>query len=229
MGDQIKKMLEGLIGGTNSKAVRDTVTEAQQLLDKAGVQRKQEEGKTEGGSGESAADAVLTALESAGAEAPAKLVKNILDALEGAGALEGLDKTAGSREAVIALLLKAITKGDAAAEEAPVTPASETVGEAEMMKSLKDYIAAVTTDMGTIAKGQLEIAKAVKATSDGNDDLVKRLKALEDQLADRPRQASQDKATVQKGEIEKKGKEKLEASAGETDTFLGLKVKKSLG
>lgn len=229
MGDQIKKVLEGLIGGANSKAVRDSVTEAQQLLDKAGVQRKQEEGKTDGGSGESAADAVLTALESAGAEAPAKLVKNILDALEGAGTLEGLDKTVGSREAVIALLLKAITKGDAQSEDNAAPPATEEVSAAEMMKSLKDYIASTTKDMGDIAKGQLEIAKAVKTITDDKSDLLLRIDALEKQLADRPRQASQDKATIQKGEIEKKGKEKLDASAGQTDTFLGLKVKKSLG
>lgn len=228
MGDQIKKMLDGLIGGANSKAVRDTVNEAQQILDKAGVQRKQDESKTEGGDGQSTGDAVLAALESAGAEAPAKLVKNVLDALESTGGLEALDKTAGSREALIALLLKAVTKGDAPTEETP-PPASEQVADAEMYKSLKDYIASTTKDMGDIAKGQLVIAQAVKEVADGNGALLGRIEALEKQLSDRPRQASQDKETALKGDVEKKAKEKIEESAGETAEFLGLKVKKAVG
>lgn len=220
-----KAILESLLGKDKSDAVRDAVKEATKTLDGAGVARKEGDPEATPTSG----DAILSALESSGAGAQAATVKAILDAMEKAGAMEAVDKATGSREATIAMLLQAVAgpAPDAPAEEVPADAAY--VG--EVMKSMKEYIASTTKDMGAIAQGQVDLATAVKVLVDQNKQLSEdnkkqadRLEAVEKQLSGRPRQASaaaetevQDKSVT---EAVRKGIE------GES-VVLGVKVPKA--
>lgn len=214
----IKKMLETLLGKQNASDVREVIKEAKAVLDGAGIQRKQDEGEGDSAGGE----AILDAVENAGAAGPALLVKSILDALAG-DALTALEDKLGGHEAVVTLLLKAVSGSP---EE---SPAAETPPMEAAMMSLKDYIAASTKDMGDMARGQLDIAKAVKDITSQNADLQARIKTLEDQLDDRPRQASKAKETeiVDTGKDGKKAKEAIQKSLNDTEIIAGIRVKKT--
>lgn len=212
----VSKILSNILGPKNAEAVHKTIDEAAKTLDAAGVKRKADEGAdgatpAEGAGGE----AILSAVESAGAAGPAALVKQILDALKG-DALTALEEKLGSNEAVVTLLLKAVS--------APAEPVAEAPMEEGVIKSLQDYIASTTKDMGLLARGQLDIAKALKSANEQNAGLVERMAKLEAQLADRPRQASASAATVIEG-TDSKLKQAAEDSVGETAVIAGIRVK----
>lgn len=212
----VSKILSNILGQKNAEVVHKTIDEATKTLDAAGVKRKADEGgdgaaPAEGAGGE----AILSAVESAGAAPAAQLVKAILDALKGEP-LTALEEKLGSNEAVVTLLLKAVS--------APAEPIAEAPMEEGMIKSLQDYIASTTKDMGDLARGQLEIAKALKAANEQNAGLVGRMTKLEAQLADRPRQASTASETVVEGK-DSKLKQAAEDSIGETAVIAGIRVK----
>lgn len=212
-----KSVLEGLIGAA-AEEVTDSVKKAAQILDQAGIVRKQTEGEA---ALEKVDDAVLSALESAGATDTAALVKNILSALEEAGALAAIEEKLGSHEAAVSLLLKAVA-GKSPAETPETSEASPAGQEMEMMKSLKDYIASTTKDMGEIARGQVDMAQAVKSLIPKLEEQEQRLRVLEQRLDERPRQASQAQETrIENQTIESKIKKGLE---GDT-RVLGIPVK----
>lgn len=224
----LQKILKDMIGGSNADAVHKTVEEAQKALDTAGVTRKAASDTTPADGGDAVAGtAALEAVDAAGATEVAATVKQVLDALKSMNALvPDVDMNA-----LIAALVKAVAAPEAA-EENPADPAARGDQSAmadEMMKSLTDYIATTTKDMGDIAKGQVLIAETLKASREDNAKLIGRIEALEKQLGGRPRQASKDPETV----IDKTtvmGKEALSAvqkSLGEETTVVGLRVRKS--
>lgn len=212
------KMLKALIGTSNTEEVQKTLAEAQKALDDAGVARKEGEGEQKDGeAATTTGEAVLEAVDAAGATVTAEMVKSILDALDGAGALKPAQDAAGSPEALVALLLKAVA--------APAAPAEEPVEtmDGEMMKSMKDYIATTTKDMGDIARAQMDIASAFKAVADDNRALRAEMGELKAKLDGRPRQASLAKETVVEGE---KALAAIQKSL-EDDVFVaGIRVKK---
>lgn len=211
-----RNVLEALIGSAAGE-VTDSVKKAAEILDQAGIVRKQAEGEA---APEKVDDAVLAALESAGASDTAALVKNILSALEDAGALAAVEEKLGSHEAAVSLLLKAVA-GKTPAETPETAPVGE---EMEMMKSLKDYIASTTKDMGHIARGQIDMAQAVKSLVPNVEALAERIKTLEQRLDERPRQASQAQETrIENQTVEGKIKKGLE---GETKV-LGIPVRET--
>jgi hypothetical protein len=213
----LKKILDTMLGKKDAEIVRKTISEAQKTLDGAGVQRKAE--GEEGGETAAGGEAILSAVESAGAPAAAALVKNILDALKGE-ALTALEEKLGSNEAVVTLLLKAVS---APPEESPAE--EPPMAEGEMMKSLKDYIASTTKDMGDMARANLDMAKALREIAGQSKELQSRLEKLEGQINDRPRQASKADETVVVG-TDDTAKKALEASLGETTVIAGIRVKK---
>lgn len=233
MGTDVNKILKTLIGDKNAQELHETLDKAQKTLDAAGVTRKAagDNSSSAGDGATSAGDAVLEALDSAGAKETASTVKAILDALDGIGALPAAEKAAGSHEELIAVLLKAVAvpeQEDAnPADAASGAPGDQGAMAGEMMKSLTDYIATTTKDMGAMAKGQVQIAEAIKSLTAQNAEALKRVEALEAQFAGRPRQASKSTETVVEGE---KGKEALDAiqkSLGDETSFLGIRVKKT--
>lgn len=212
----VMQNLRKLIGGANTSQVQDALKQAQAQLDQVGIERKADEG------GEKPDDAILSALESAGAEGPAKLVKGILDALAG-DALTALEKALGSHDEVVKVLLKAVTGEPEKADPAPAGATESPY--VEEMKSVKDYIASTTKDMGEMARSFVDIAKAVKTTGDDNAKLVERIAALEKQLGDRPRQASTAVETIVKS-TDGKAEEAIHKSLDETASVAGIRVKK---
>lgn len=218
MAIDLKKTLEALIGAGNTEEVRKSLAEAQKALDDAGVARKQGEGdQKDGAAADATGEAVLEAVDAAGATMAAGTVKAVLDALDGAGALKPAQDAAGSPEALIALLLKAVS-----APAAPVEDPAETM-DGEMMKSMKDYIATTTKDMGDIARIQMDVAAALKTLSEDNKALRAEMADLKTKLDGRPRQASKDADTVVEG---KEAMAAIQKSLEEDTVVAGIRVKK---
>lgn len=214
----VQKILEQLLGKPGADTVHAALDEAQKTLDDAGIKRKDDPS----GDAAPADDAILAALETAGAPQVAQLVKNILDALKG-DALTALEEKLGSHEAVVTLLLKAVS----GAPETPGDPGEIPVGDVmvKTLKSLTDYVAASTHDMGEIARSQVEMATAVKTLTGDNAVLRGEFDKLKAQLDDRPRQASRAAETAIDEKDGKKLETALQKGLGEITEIAGIRVR----
>lgn len=217
----IKKLLGNLLGDQTASEVRKALDDGQKALDAAGVQRKASDGGDNAPADTATGEAVLEAVDAAGATVTAATVKSITDALDSAGALKPAQDAAGGPEALIALLLKAVAQPTPVEE--PGGGMADGAMAGEMMKSLTEYIATSTKDMGDLARAQADLANAYKAVSEENKALHTDVENLKKLLGDKPRQASKAAETVVEGEEAEKA---IQKSLGDTTTIAGIRVRK---
>lgn len=217
----IKKLLGNLLGDQTASEVRKALDDGQKALDAAGVQRKASDGGDNAPADTATGEAVLEAVDAAGATVTAATVKSITDALDSAGALKPAQDAAGGPEALIALLLKAVAQPTPVEE--PGGGMADGAMAGEMMKSLTEYIVTSTKDMGDLARAQADLANAYKAVSEENKALHTDVENLKKLLGDKPRQASKAAETVVEGEEAEKA---IQKSLGDTTTIAGIRVRK---
>lgn len=220
----LKKLLENMIGQGPNEEVRSALKTAQETLDQAGVARKAAGDGASGDGSTDATPAVLEAVDAAGATEVAATVKNVVDALSSLNALApDVDMNA-----LVAALVKAVAAPEAA-EDAPPAEGDPGAMAGEMMKSLADYIATSTKDMGDLARSHVEVASALKAQTEQNAQLLKRIEALEAKANAAPRIASKATETVidPADKNHKDAENALRKSLGDETSFLGIPVRKS--
>lgn len=188
--------LKMFLGGNQAEAVLKAAESAEKHLDEAGVTRK------EGNPVMILAQDVASALTTAGVTLPANAV-----------------------ELISAPIQAAVTVPPEAPQTKEIPPA-EDADQYKALKALADnqatFIETTTKDFGEIAKAVVDIAQALHPITESVQGLDSRMSAIESQLKERPRAASQAAETVvQNTEIEKKIKEGAEA----TKTVLGIPLK----